>query len=518
MSKRINEFPMAALLLALSLASPTFAQTGDAEQQEKLAEVLQRVEEYCGSVCHKAPPPTVMPKAFWPRAVQVMADMAAERFGPGFIPEETIRDITAFYFGSSPEALPRLPYTGEPPDPSAFAASSLGERSPAPLVVNLHAVTPESENEAELLVCDGGRNQVISLTRSGGRWTEKVLADVELPARTEVIDFDGDGDRDIVVAALGHVTPSRKLAGKVILLRQSSTGGYVAEVLLEGMGRITDARPADFDSDGDMDVAVAVFGDGGKGEVSWLENLGNGQFTKHVLVDASGALNVSLTDLDGDGSTDIISLISQEYEMVMALLNSGTGSFQRVPLASAPHPMFGFTGMNLVDLDRDGDIDFLLSNGDAHDLHTEPKPYHGVQWMENKGNLEFQFHDIGRFYGAATAVAGDLDSDGDLDVVASSWDNFWEDDKRQSMVWYENDGAQNFSRRNIMSRPRSIVTVQLLDVAGNDRLDIIAGGFRMDLAGKQFAGADDDQQSGEEAPEHELADARVILLENRLAH
>ena len=63
-----------------------------------------------------------------------------------------------------------------------------------------------------------------------------------------------------------------------------------------------------------------------------------------------------------------------------------------------------------------------MSNGDALDTQPDPKPYHGVQWQENRGNLQFQFHDIGRYYGAAVARAGD----GDLDVVAGSWLNFWD--------------------------------------------------------------------------------------------
>lgn len=32
-----------------------------------------------------------------------------------------------------------------------------------------------------------------------------------------------------------------------------------------------------------------------------------------------------------------------------------------------------------------------------------------MQWLENKGQLRFEFHDIGRYYGAATALAGDIE-------------------------------------------------------------------------------------------------------------
>jgi hypothetical protein len=164
--------------------------------------------------------------------------------------------------------------------------------------------------------------------------------------------------------------------------------------------------------------------------------------------------------------------------------------------------MYGFTGMSLADLDGDGDIDILMSNGDALDTQPDPKPYHGVQWLENRGNLQFEFHDIGRFYGAAVAAAGDVDGDGDLDVVAGSWLNFWDDPRRQSLVWYENDGRKGFSGRGLLGRPTGIVALALADVTGDDRVDIVAGVLRLDLMTKMMSG---DMPDG--------AEARLLLIE-----
>jgi hypothetical protein len=49
------------------------------------------------------------------------------------------------------------------------------------------------------------------------------------------------------------------------------------------------------------------------------------------------------------------------------------------------------------------------------------KPYHGVSWLENLGDLKFEPRPLGPLYGAHRARAADLDGDGDLDVVASSF-------------------------------------------------------------------------------------------------
>ena len=205
--------------------------------------------------------------------------------------------------------------------------------------------------------------------------------------------------------------------------------------------------------------------------------------------------------------------MSTEPGAIQAFRNLSAGRFEQELLARAPHPMYGSTSMLPVDLDRDGDIDLLFTNGDAFDLQTEPKPYHGVQWLENLGGMQFGFHDIGRLYGAVTAVAGDLDGDGDLDVVASSWVNFWRDPGRHTLVWYENDGRQGFTAHAIASQPPGLVSLSLADVNGDGRPDIVAGAFRMDLLQERTGMPVNPDTRPEPAPAGRDS-PRVLLFEN----
>lgn len=499
---RASQLFVVSLLMALVVSPAHAASEATAEEPPTVEAVAAMVSEYCGS-CHGVPPPGLMPKRSWPKVIQAMADLSAERMGQEYIPPEAVRHITAFYFGTSPEELPLLPYPETLDDALTFRTAEVGERSPLPMVINIVPADLGEHHGEGLLVCDAESNQVRLLVRTGSAWKEQVLAEVPVPIRTEVVDFDGDGDKDIVVAALGILPPSDELAGKVLLLRQDEQGGFDEETLLDGIGRTTDARTIDVDNDDDLDLVVAVFGGGSVGEIVWLENNGPGDYMKHVLLGVSGALNAAPVDLDADGRMDFVSLIAQEYESVVAFMNRGRGEFEQVLLARAPHPMFGFTGMTLADLDSDGDTDVLISNGDALDTQPDPKPYHGVQWLENRGDLQFQFHDIGRFYGAAVAAAGDVDGDGDLDVLAGSWLNYWDDPRRQSLVWFENDGNKGFSRRDILSRPTGIVALAFGDVTGDDRADIVAGVLRLDLMMRMMGG---------EVPEG--AETRMLLLES----
>ena len=474
-----------------------------------LDEVTAMVGQYCGA-CHRVPPPDVLPRRDWPAAVQTMAEMSRQIMGHEFIPADALPHLKAYYYGSGPDELPRLPYLQPGPSPLAFRESALGGADEAPLVTHLGPGPGPAPDD--LLVSDAGRRQVLRLWREDGRWQERALATLQVPVHTQVVDFDGDGVDDILVAELGELPPSGKRVGKLVLLRGTGTGQFVPQPLIEGLGRVTDVRAADLDGDGDLDLAVAVFGGNHRGQVMWLQNR-DGGFHPQVLASMAGALNVDPVDLDGDGRMDLVSLVAQEHEMVLAFRNLGDGRFEQELLARAPHPMYGSTSMLPVDLDQDGDTDLLFTNGDAFDLQTEPKPYHGVQWLENLGGMRFRFRDIGRLYGAAAAVAGDLDGDGDLDVVASSWVNFWKDPGRHTLVWYENDGRQGFTAHAIASQPPGLVSLRLADVNGDGRPDIVAGAFRMDLLQARMGRAVNPHTRPEPAPAGTRS-PRVLLFEN----
>jgi hypothetical protein len=68
-----------------------------------------------------------------------------------------------------------------------------------------------------------------------------------------------------------------------------------------------------------------------------------------------------------------------------------------------------------------------------------------------------------------------------LDLVVSSWVNDWDDPKRQSLVWFENNGKQQFTARPLVGGVRGLVAIELADMTNDGRLDILAGAFRMDL-------------------------------------
>ena len=190
-----------------------------------------------------------------------------------------------------------------------------------------------------------------------------------------------------------------------------------------------------------------------------------------------GAVAASVLDIDGDRRLDVVAFVSQEHEEVVAYLGDGKGGFRPQVLYKAPHPNWGSTGLTAVDLDRDGDPDLLATNGDMFDDDLL-KPWHGIVWLENKGRLRFEPRTIARLAGAHKAVAADLDGDGDLDVAACALTGAVKPEvaaKLPSLVWLEQVKRGRFEPRTLEVGNPVHATLDAGDVDGDGDADLVTG-------------------------------------------
>jgi hypothetical protein len=249
---------------------------------------------------------------------------------------------------------------------------------------------------------------------------------------------------------------------------------------------VADVQPGDFDGDGRTDLLVAEFGWRRTGRILMLHNVTAASasvpdFELRVLDSRHGAIHVPTVDLNGDGKLDFVALISQEHEVIEAFLNDGDGAFRRQVIYAANDPAFGSTGIELVDLDGDGDIDVLYTNGDALDSNIA-KPYHAVQWLENRGGFPFQHHPLAVLPGAMCARSADLDGDGRLDVVATAFlpEEVLKNSpgvEFDSLIWLRQNEAGTFTRHRVEQGKPDHVSLALSDFDGDGSVDIITGNF-----------------------------------------
>lgn len=131
-------------------------------------------------------------------------------------------------------------------------------------------------------------------------------------AAWQVIDFDGDGELDLLIASGDNGDyPSKPKAYHGLRLYKGNGRGRFMEIWSFPMNGTYGVRAADFDLDGDLDIAaIAFFPDYEKYPVEsflYLENTGALNFKPHTIADSQQGRWIVLDagDLDGDGDVDL---------------------------------------------------------------------------------------------------------------------------------------------------------------------------------------------------------------------
>jgi hypothetical protein len=173
------------------------------------------------------------------------------------------------------------------------------------------------------IIAIGPRFLTMASRLSNGTFSAPGLISLTLEGNeaAECADLDGDGDRDIVVAASPDFA-TNGIVGAILLLSNNGDNTFATRTLLSRGGLVgltttigtvhgRDIKIADMNGDFHPDILATVSTSAlttasPKGFLLYFENNGAGSFTRHILAeDLGGPALVDVADFNGDGHMDI---------------------------------------------------------------------------------------------------------------------------------------------------------------------------------------------------------------------
>ncbi len=439
---------------------------------------------YC-STCHIFPEPDLLDKKTWReqtlRRMKIRMGLspleidrhpeAALLKATGIFPTSPIISledwqlITDYYEKAAPDLpLPQDPRAEIRQGLSLFDVEPPKYRRPLPSTT-LVKISPS----ARKIYMGDAETQSIDILNGEGRFLETVKVDNIPVSLLETV-------RGVYVTAIGHFQPSEDPKAELIFLERGEEGFTGDKTIFKNLPRSTHAELADLNGDGKLDFLICIYGNN-VGRLSWFENLGQDEFREHVLVPKSGAVHAEVHDLNGDGFPDIAALLAQETESFFILLNDGKGGFTSQTVFQK-HPLMGHTYFEMADFNKDGLLDFIVTNGDNGEYPSPLKKYHGIRIYLNRGAGRFEEAFFYPLNGAFKAIARDFDQDGDLDIAAISFFPDYSKGAEEGFVYLENQGNLKFTastfRENGMGR---WLTMDAGDLDGDGDIDLVLGSY-----------------------------------------
>lgn len=319
----------------------------------------------------------------------------------------------------------------------------------------------DRDNDPDILVQSG--DSVLWYENHRSEWKPHVIDATfynSVYSYLDVIDMDNDGDLDVFKA------PEKGNGTDVLTWDENQNKGMVWKkhtivTIAQTLGWMQGAA-GDVDKDGDIDFVVPEYNTGSlvKGSLYWLENLGNDQWKKNSLRTNMSHFYATLADMDADGDLDIVNSNGAVSWLENQLPNTSWTVHSVANITTGVH-ILGFCG----DLNNDKKPDIV--SGTA-------QPTTGLGYYANANWSKTTI--LENFNGFFSPLS-DIDGDGDFDMayggngVTQAFPLGWVENNNNGTSWVRHDIT--------LPHMLHIVPAGIVDIDGDGDRDIVALDFNV---------------------------------------
>ncbi len=439
-------------------------------------------EIYCAN-CHLKPEPELLDKMTWEKGILPemsyylgMKSVAEKMFNMN--PEDIQAVAQSGLYPNNPllteEDWQKLKdyYTSNAPEKPLLQAAKQAIKNSLPFFEVKEAVSLETRLPLISMVKIDTLNHQLLVSRRDKNLIEiydKKLKRVDsFKIENPVSDMILRGG-DKYFVEMGIMDPNDAQKGK---LKKINAQNQISTII-DSLRRPVNLKIVDMDEDGVEDFLICNYGNT-LGNLTWYDGTTH---QEHLLSSFPGARMTLLKDMNSDGKMDIVALFCQAREHISIFYNQGKGEFreEEVMVFSS---VYGSSSIDLADMNGDGKLDILYTNGDNADYSMILKSYHGLRIFNNDGQNKFKEAYFYPIYGAGEVLARDFDGDGDVDLATIAFFPDAVNKPSEGFLFFENKGNNRFAISTFAhSSKGKWLVMDAADMDGDGREDIVLGSF-----------------------------------------